>query len=101
MTTERVKVRGLVRVSSAIFGVWGVPVVLKGIFDLVAGEPEANLYAPKPWAFVTRPEWLRYSIFELVYGLACAVLAFLLWTYAAKLPEFIERPASPKDSLFS
>jgi hypothetical protein len=84
-----------------MFGVWGVPVVLKGIYDLAVGEPEANLYAPKPWAFVTRAEWLRYAWFELAYGLACAALAYLLWTYAAKLPEFVERPASPKDALFS
>jgi hypothetical protein len=101
MATEKVKIRGLVRLSSVLFGLWGAPVALKGLYDLVAGEPEANLYAPKPWAFVTRPEWLRYAAFESAYGLACLALAFLLWQYASKLPVFIERPAAPDDPLFS
>lgn len=56
------------------------------------GEPEANLYAPQAWAFVSRSQWLRYAGFELVYGLAAMALAFFLFRYARFVPETLERP---------
>lgn len=92
MATERIKIRGLARISGALFGLWGLAVAPKGIYDLFGGEPEANLYSPRPWDFVTRAQWLRYAGFELVYGLACLGLAAFLWRYSRFLPEHAERP---------
>jgi hypothetical protein len=90
--TEKVKIRGLAMLSSWIFLFWGAAVTAKGLYDLFAGEPEANLYAPEPWAFVTREQWLRYGGFEFVYGLACLGLFWYLRRYARFLPETVERP---------
>jgi hypothetical protein len=93
MPTERIKVRGLARIPAALLALWGVPVALKGVYDLFGGEPEANLYAPRPWEFVTREQWLRYAGFELAYGLSCLALAWLLWRASRFLPETAQREA--------
>ena len=91
--SEKIKVRGLAWISAFLLGLWGAIVAPKGLFDLFVGEPEANLYAPEPWAFVTREQWLRYGGFELVYGLSCLALAWALWRYSRFLPETRDRRA--------
>lgn len=88
---ETVKIRGLVRLSTWMFGIWGIAVFLKGFYDLLGGQPEANLYAPAPWMFVTRPQWLRYAAFEACYGTVCLLLAWTLMQYSLFLPETIRR----------
>ncbi len=55
---ETIKVRGLARLAAAIFAGWGGLVAFKGLYDLFVGEPEANLYAPTRWGFVTEAQWL-------------------------------------------
>ena len=98
---EKVKVRGLARLFSAIIGVWGAAVALKSLYDLTVGEPEANLYAPRKWAFVTQEQWMRYAGFELAYGLACLGLAWAVWRYGRFLPEWtLRRRQAPDLSLF-
>lgn len=91
MARERIKVRGLLRIPAVLLACWGFPVALKALYDLFVGEPEANLYSPQPWAFVTRAQWLRYGGFELAYALACLGLAWYLWSYSRFLPETMER----------
>jgi hypothetical protein len=91
MATERVAVRGLARMAGWMAVPWGALLALKGLYDAFFGEPEANFYAPKPWAFVTRDQWLRWAGFELAYGLACLALGFAAWEYAKRLPEFVVR----------
>lgn len=99
--TETVKIRGLARLSAWMFGAWGAVVSAKGFYDLfLGGEPEANAYAPAPWAFVTQEQWSRYSTFELAYGLACLGAAWLLVRYSRFLPETLRRPRSPEPALF-
>ena len=88
---EKIKIRGLAHISSALLGAWGAAVALKSIYDLFLGEPEANRYAPYKWAFVTEEQWLRYGGFELAYGMACLGLAWAVWRYARFLPEVVER----------
>ena len=88
---EKVKIAGLARLTAWIFGVWGFIVTAKAIYDLFIGEPEANLFAPHKWQFVTRAQWLRYSGFELAYGLALLALAWYAASYARFLPEIVER----------
>jgi hypothetical protein len=98
---ERVKIRGLAHLAATLLGAWGVIVSIKGLYDLFIGEPEANLYAPQKWAFVTQDQWVRYAGFELVYGLACAGLAFAVWRYARFLPSTIDRERqAPEFQLF-
>jgi hypothetical protein len=98
--TEKVRIRGLARVVSGLFGLWGTVVAVKAVYDLFVGEPEANLYAPQPWQFVTKEQWLRWGGFELVYGLACLGLAFYVRQFARWLPEFVVRPRQEADELF-
>lgn len=102
-STETIKIRGLARIPARIFGVWGAIVLLKGLWDVVGpGEPEANLYAPEKWAFVTQAQWLRYGLFELAYGAACLGLAWVLWRYSRFLPETVSRPRrEPAFDLFA
>ena len=100
-SAETIKIRGLARLASWIFGAWGGLVSFKGLWDLFAGEPEANLYAPEKWAFVTREQWLRWAGFELVYGLACLGLAWYCVRWARRLPETVSRPRrEPEFALF-
>jgi hypothetical protein len=90
-STEKVKIRNLVRLASWILGLWGAAIVPKGLYDIFWGEPEANMYAPQPWAFVSYEQWLRYSGFELSYGISCLALAWFLWRYSCFLPETVTR----------
>ena len=94
---ERIKIKGLPRIAAAILGIWGLAVSFKALYDLFAGEPEANIYSPVPWQFVSQEQWLRYGGFELAYGLSCVGLAWLLFKYARLLPEWIERPRREPD----
>lgn len=70
---------------------------LKALYDLFAGEPEANLYSAYKWQFVTQEQWLRYAGFELTYGLALLALAWALKSYARLLPEWVERKKTEPD----
>lgn len=96
-TTERIKVRGLPRIAAGVLGVWGTIVSLKAVYDIFVGEPEANLYSPHKWEFVSQEQWLRYGGFELAYGLALLALAWLLVKYSRFLPEWVERPRREPD----
>ncbi len=87
---KKVKFRGLFVAAGWIFVLWGAAVAAKGVFDLFAGEPEANHFSPRPWEFVTRVQWANWAGFEVAYGLACAGAAFLLWKYAPRVPEYLE-----------
>jgi hypothetical protein len=98
---ETIKIRGLARLAAAIFAGWGGLAASKGVYDLLGGEPEANLYAPSPWAFITRAEWTRFAAFELVYGLSCVALAWFCLRWSRRLPETVERKRREPDfSLF-
>ena len=88
---EKIKIRGLARLASWILGVWGAIVSLKALYDLFAGEPEANLFAPRKWDFVTQEQWLRYGGFELTYGLALLALAWYALKFSRFLPEIVTR----------
>ncbi|MFI5362885.1 MAG: hypothetical protein ACHQ49_13015 [Elusimicrobiota bacterium] len=100
-THETIKIRGLARLAAAIFAGWGGLVAFKGVWDLAGGEPEANLYSPAKWMFVTEPQWLRYAGFELAYGLACVGLAWYCLRWSRRLPETVERTRrEPEFTLF-
>jgi len=88
---EKIKIRGLVFSAGWIFLAWGLLVAAKGFWDSFLGEPEANLFSPQKWEFVTKSQWLNWAGFEIAYGLACAALALVLRAYALQVPEYIER----------
>jgi hypothetical protein len=99
---EKVKIRGLARLASWVLGAWGAVVTGKALYDLFAGEPEANLYSLRKWQFVTQAEWLRYAGFELAYGLALLALAWAVRAYSRFLPEVVQRPRrEPEFQLFT
>lgn len=89
--TEKIAIRGLPRLAAVLFAGWGTLVALKGLWDCFGGQPDANLYSPRPWEFVTKEQWLRFAGFELAYGLACLGLALAAWKYSERLPVYIER----------
>ena len=98
---ETIKIRGLARLAGGIFAWWGGLAAFKGVYDLLGGEPEANQYAPQAWAFVTRAQWGRFALFELVYGLSCLALAWYCLRWSRRLPEAVQRPRrEPEFDLF-
>lgn len=88
---EKIKIRGLVYCAGWIFIVWGSLVAIKGFWDIFWGEPEANLYSLNKWEFISQKQWLTWAGFEITYGLACIAVAYALWKYSKRLPEYIER----------
>ncbi|HBU70296.1 MAG TPA: hypothetical protein DEE98_07955 [Elusimicrobia bacterium] len=96
---ENIKVRGLPVISGWIFIFWGIVVSLKGFYDAFWGEPEANIYSPKKWEFISQQQWLTWSGFEITFGLACVGVAFLLFAYSKRLPEYIEREIKDKNTV--
>jgi len=86
-----VKVRGLANLAASIFGVWGSVILLKSLYNLLWGTPEANLYSALPWQFVTLEQWTRYAGFELCYGVSCVALAWIILGYARFLPKTIRK----------
>jgi hypothetical protein len=93
--TEKVYIAPLARLAAWIFSVWGILIILKAFYDLFLGEPEANLYSARPWQFVSLPQWMRYSGFELSYGAACLALAAGIRAYSKLLPKTLNRPKKP------
>jgi hypothetical protein len=88
---EKIKIRGLVRSAGWIFLLWGAVIAVKGVRDILFGEPEANYFSPQKWEFISLQQWHTWSGFEIIYGLASVAIAIILWKYAPRLPEYIER----------
>lgn len=97
---EKVKIRGLVRIAGWIFVCWGGVVATLGLYHSFWGEPEANYYSLRKWEFVTQEQWLRWSGFEIVYGLACLGIGFCCCEFAKRLPEWILRDKQPAERFF-
>lgn len=93
---ETIKIRGLARISAWMFAVWGALIALKGLYDIGWGQPDANQYAPAPWAFVSQEEWLRYAGFETLYGAACGAVSWYLFRLSRFLPEAVTRKKDPE-----
>ena len=88
---EKIRIRGLAVSAAWIFLSWGILVAVNGLYDVIAGEPESNLYSQSKWEFVTKAQWFNWSGFEITYGLACVGMAYLVWKYSGFLPEYKER----------
>lgn len=97
---EKIKIRGLARIAGWIALVWGTGFGILGLFHAFIGEPEANAYSLDKWQFVSQEQWLRWSGFEITYGLACMGLGLLCWEYAKRLPDWVSRPRPHADDFF-
>lgn len=88
---KKIKIRGLIVIAGTIFLLWGGIIILKGLYDAFWAEPEANYFSPKKWEFVSQNEWLRWSGFELSYGLFCFGFGIYLRKIATSFPEYQEK----------
>lgn len=88
---EKIKIRGLLRISGCVFVVWGIIVFVDGILDALVFEPETNKFSLYKWEFITLNQWETYARFEIVYGIACILVALLIWKFAPRVPDFIDR----------
>lgn len=68
---DKAELRGLLHIAGWTLIGWGSLAALLGIGHAFFGEPEANYFSPEKWQFVTQEQWLRWSGFEVTYGLAC------------------------------
>lgn len=98
--TQKIKIRGLARIAGWIFVLWGGLLGFLGLYHAFWGEPEANLYSSQPWQFVTQEQWLRWSGFEMTYGLACIGIGVVLWELAKRMPEWITREKPRVEDIF-
>ena len=89
---RRVAVRGLAHLAAAVFWVGGAAASLKGFWDAFFGAPEARFFSAKPWDFVTREQWFRFTGLELTFGLACLALGAACRVYARRLPIYRDVP---------
>lgn len=85
------------KISSAAFKVWGAVAALKGVYDMISGEPEANMFSPEKWQFVTYEQWLRWGGFELSYGIFCVAFGYFLYEIARSTSS-VERNAEIPDA---
>ena len=99
MSSGKVKIRGLARMAGLLFLAWGGLVALAGLYHAFIGEPEANFYSLEPWQFVSREQWMRWSGFEMAYGLACVGVGLACFKCALRLPLWIAREV-PSDGFF-
>jgi hypothetical protein len=77
MTTTRKEARGLVKLAGWMFYVWGVLVTIWGFLRLLnISKPDSE--------FVTAADWLRFSVFQVTYGMICVGVGYLLFMYAKK-----------------
>lgn len=96
---EKIKIRGLLKNASIIFILWGVFVLVKGLWDLFIGEPEANMYSLNKWDFISMKQWLTWSWFEVIYGITCITIAYFLLKYSKRLPIYILRKRQNKPTI--
>jgi len=74
---ERKEIRGLVKLAGWLFYIWGVLVTIVGFLRLLnINKPDSE--------FVTAADWLRYSVFQVTYGMVCVGVGYLLFLFAKK-----------------
>jgi hypothetical protein len=99
-TPSKIKIRGLFRIAGWILVGWGSGMSFLGLVHAFFGEPEANIYSLEKWQFVTQEQWLRWSGFEMTYGLACIGIALVVWELAKRFPETVLQEKQKNDFVF-
>lgn len=90
--TEKVAVAGLGRMAARILGGVGILGATKGMWDVAVGVPESVYFSSAPWAIVSKAAWIRFALFEIVFGLSCVWVGRVVWLFSRRLPEWFERP---------
>lgn len=83
MEYREVKLRAVVRTGGWIFIIWGIIVVIKGILDAFILEPESE--------FIALKDWIRYSGFEITYGVVCILFGLVILEFSKRVKEKIKR----------
>lgn len=83
---QKIRYRAVFKSSGWIFVVWGIIAALKGLYDAFISLPESE--------FVPLANWSKYAGFEVVYGLACVITGLVIFEFAKKVPEIIEKDDS-------
>lgn len=67
------EIKGLSRIAGWIFVVFGMLVVIKGFLDIFILFPSSE--------FVSIDNWIRYALFEVVYGIACMSVGLVIFKF--------------------
>ncbi len=75
--TDKKEIRGLVKLAAWMFYSWGVLVTFFGFLRLLnINKPDSE--------FVTVENWLRFSVFQITYGMVCVGVGYLLFLFIKK-----------------
>ncbi|MDD5132428.1 MAG: hypothetical protein PHH44_07205 [bacterium] len=74
---DKKEIGGLVRLAGWVFYVWGVLVTVYGFLKLL------NIVKPDS-EFVTAADWMRFSVFQITYGMVCVGVGYLLFLFIKK-----------------
>ena len=74
---DKKEISGLVRLAGWVFYVWGVLVTIYGFLKLL------NIVKPDS-EFVTTADWMRFSVFQITYGMVCVGVGYLLFLFIKK-----------------
>lgn len=71
------EIRGLLKLAMWLFYIWGILVTAVGILRLLnINKPDSE--------FVTAADWLRFSVFQVTYGMVCVGVGYLIYLYLQK-----------------
>jgi hypothetical protein len=71
------EVRGLVKLAGWVFYGWGILVTIYGFLRLLnINKPDSE--------FVTAADWMRFSVFQVTYGMVCVGVGYLLFLFIKK-----------------
>ncbi len=74
---DKKEIKGLITLSGWVFYGWGVLVTIFGFLRLL------NIVKPDS-EFVTAADWLRFSVFQVTYGMVCVGVGYLLFLFIKK-----------------
>lgn len=71
------EIKGLLKLAMWLFYIWGILVTVVGILRLLnINKPDSE--------FVTVADWLRFSVFQVTYGMVCIGVGYLIYLYLQK-----------------
>lgn len=71
------EIKGLLKLAMWMFYVWGILVTFVGFLRLLnINHPDSE--------FVTAGDWLRFSIFQITYGMVCVAVGYLILLFSQK-----------------
>lgn len=74
---DKKEIKGLIKLAGWIFYLWGILVTFFGFLSLL------NIIKPAS-EFVNAADWMRFSVFEITYGMVFVGLGYLLFLFIKK-----------------